>query len=91
MYWLDAGHSGGCGAWVTDEDLLRCLASQNIEVHVHVTPQQVCDPNRCWIREEEREFVDRLRYYGTTVTEVLHFEHEERSLENHFRVLNQFQ
>ena len=90
MYWLDAGHSGGCGAWVTDDDLLRCLASLNVEVHVHVTPQQVCDPNRSWIREEEKEFVDKLRLHGTSVTEVLHFEHEERSLENHFRVLNAF-
>lgn len=90
MYWLDAGHSGGCGAWVTDEDLLRCLASLNTEVHVHVTPQQVRDPNRSWIREEERDFVDKLRYHSVAVTEVLHFEHEERSLENHFRVLNTF-
>ena len=90
VYWLDAGHSGGYGAWVTDEDLLRCLASLSTEVHVHVTPQQVRDPNRSWIREEERDFVDKLRYYGVTVTEVLHFEHEERSLENHFRVLNTF-
>ena len=90
LFWLDAGHSGGCGAWVTDVDLLRCLAGLNSEVHVHVTPQQVCDPNRAWIREEERDFVDKLRYYGVTVTEVLHFEHEERSLENHCRVLNVF-
>ncbi len=90
MYWLDAGHSGGCGAWVTDDELLRCLASLNTEVHVHVTPQQVCDPNRVWIREEEREFVDKLRYYGASVSELIHFEQEERSLENHFRVLNNF-
>ena len=90
IYWLDAGHSGGCGAWVTDDDLLRCLASLNTDIHIHVTPQQVCDPNRSWIREEERDFVDKLKYYGATVTEVLHFEHEERSLENHFRVLNEF-
>ena len=90
MYWLDAGHSGGYGAWVTDEDLLRCLAGLGTEVHVHVTPQQVADPNRSWIREEERLFVDKLRFYGVCVTEVLHFEHEERSLEGHFRVLNEF-
>lgn len=90
MYWLDAGHSGGCGAWVTDEDLLRCLAGLGTKVHVHVTPQQVADPNRCWIREEERVFVDKLRFYGADVTEVLHFEHEERSLERHFQVLNKF-
>lgn len=90
MFWLDAGHSGGCGAWVTDEDLLHCLASLRTEVHVHVTPQQVCDPNRCWIREEERDFVDKLRYYGAQVSETMHFENEERCLLNHFKVLNTF-
>ena len=90
MFWLDAGHSGGHGAWVTDDEHLRCLASLGTEVHVHVTPRQVCDPNRSWIREEEREFVDKLRYYGVTVSETLHFEQEERSLHNHFRVLNVF-
>lgn len=90
MYWLDAGHSGGCGAWITNEEILRCLATLGTDIHVHVTPQQVADPNRGWIRDEEREFVDRLRFYGACVTEVLHFEHEERSLEKHFRVLNEF-
>lgn len=90
MYWLDAGHSGGCGAWVVDEELLQCLAILGTSIHVHVTPQQVADPNRGWIRDEEREFVDRLRLLGAHVIEVLHFEHEERSLEKHFRVLNEF-
>ena len=90
MYWLDAGHSGGYGAWVTDEDLLRCLAGLGTGIHVHVTPQQIADTNRSWIKEEERMFVDKLRLYGADVTEVLHFEHEERSLRRHFQVLNEF-
>lgn len=75
---------------MTDDELLRLLAYLTIEVHVHVTPQQVCDPNRTWIREEEKEFVEKLRFYGVSVREMLHFEQEERSLENHFRVLNEF-
>lgn len=90
FYWLDAGHSGGHGAWIIDDTLLKLLASLKAEVHVHVTPQQVCDPHRTWIGEEEREFVDRLRYYGAKVKETLHFEHDERSLEKHFRVLETF-
>ena len=90
FYWLDAGHSGGHGAWVIDELLLKLLASLKAEIQVHVTPQQVCDPHRSWIGEEEREFVDRLRYYGTKVEETLHFEQNERSLEKHFRVLEAF-
>ena len=90
FYWLDAGHSGGHGAWVIDDTLLKLLASLKADVQVHVTPQQVCDPHRLWIGEEEREFVDRLRYYGAKVEETLHFEHDERSLEKHFRVLEVF-
>ena len=73
-----------------DDLLLKLLASLKAEIQVHVTPQQVCDPHRSWIGEEEREFVDRLRYYGAKVEETLHFEQDERSLEKHFRVLEAF-
>lgn len=90
FYWLDSGHSGEDGAWVTDDDLLRSLASLHIPVHVDVTPQQVCDPDRKWIGEEEAEFVSKLRQFGASVTETLHFEHEEKSLEKHFQVLKEF-
>lgn len=90
FYWLDAGHSGGHGAWIIDDTLLKLLASLKAEIQVHVTPQQVCDPHRTWIGEEEREFVDRLRYYRAKVEETIHFEHEERSVEKHFRVLEMF-
>ena len=87
LYWLDAGHSGGAGAWVTDTELLGILAGLGVIVWVHVTPQQVSDPHRVWIGEELRDFVDKLKNFGATVHETLHFEHEERSLDNHFRVL----
>ena len=90
IYWLDAGHSGGHGAWIIDDTLLKLLASLKADIQVHVSPQQVCDPHRTWIGEEEREFVDRLRYYGARVEETVHFEHDERSLEKHFRVLEVF-
>lgn len=90
IYWLDAGHSGGQGAWVTDSELLSMLASLGSEIHVHVTPQQICDPHRVWIGEEEREFVDKLRAFGASVFERVHFEQEERSTERHFGVLDEF-
>ncbi len=87
LYWLDAGHSGGIGAWVTDSELLGMLAGLKVALWVHVTPQQIMDPHRAWIGDEEREFVDKLRGFGATVNETLHFEYEERSLDNHFKVL----
>lgn len=90
FYWLDSGHSGEDGAWVTDDDTLRSLASLRVPVHIDVTPQQVRDPHRKWIGEEEAEFVAKLRQFGANVTETLHFEHEEKSLEKHFQVLREF-
>ena len=90
LIWLDAGHSGSCGAWVTEDDVLKTLASLKIPLHVHVTPHQVRDPLRVWIGEEEAEFVAKLRQFGADVKETLHFEHDERSLQKHFQVLNVF-
>ena len=90
FYWLDSGHSGENGAWVTEDEPLRSLASLQIPVHVDVTPQQVRDPSREWIGEEEAEFVVKLRQLGANVTETLHFEHEEKSLEKHFHVIREF-
>ena len=89
-YWLDAGHSGDHGAWVTDDDLLRALAALRVQIHVHVTPHQVLCPQRPWIGEEKCEFVAKLRQFGATVKETLHFE-EDSSLEKHFKVLQVFE
>lgn len=90
-YWLDAGHSGSSGAWVTNESLLQhFLTLGGATVHVHVTPHQVRCPQRPWIGEEERLFVYRLRQLGCRVEEKLHFEDLEVTLENHFRVLEVF-
>lgn len=90
FYWLDAGHSGDHGAWVTDVDLLQTLTLLQATIHVHVTPYQVLCPFRPWIGEEKCEFVAKLQQSGATVKETLHFEQEERSLERHFRVLEVF-
>ena len=90
LYWLDSGHSGETGAWVTDTDPLQSLARLRIPVHVDVTPQQVRDPAREWIGLEEAEFVSKLRKLGADVSEKIHFEHEEKSLEYHFLVLREF-
>ncbi len=90
FYWLDGGHSGTGGVWVTDEDLLSILASLRVEIHIHVTPHQVRDPHRPWIGEEEAEFVAKLRQFGAVVKDTVHFEDDEPSLEKHFRVLEVF-
>lgn len=90
FYWLDAGHSGTHDTWVTNDVLLKTLSSLGAEIHVHVTPQQVCDPHRPWLGEEQSVFVSKLQQLGANVRETVHFEHDERSLEKHFRVLEVF-
>ena len=90
FYWLDGGHSGDHGAWITDDELLKTLASSKAEIHVHVTPHQVFDPHRPWIGEEKCEFVAKLGHFGATVKDTIHFEHEEATLEKHFMVLEVF-
>ena len=90
FYWLDAGHSGTHDTWVTSDELLKTLSSLGAEIHIHVTPQQVCDPHRPWLGEEQRLFVSKLQQLGANVRETIHFEHDERSLEKHFRVLEVF-
>jgi hypothetical protein len=90
LYWLDGGHSGGSNTWIVHQFVLKNLVGLNLEVFVHVTPYQVRDQMRVWIGKEERKFVDRLEKIGVKVTEVVHFEEEERSLSNHFKVLISF-
>ncbi|XP_013396861.1 UPF0565 protein C2orf69 homolog [Lingula anatina] len=90
MYWLDGGHNGGSKTWVTDRTILSSLVGTNIEVHVHVTPYQINDPMRKWIGKEEKKFVEELEKLGVKVKETVHFKDEPRSIENHFRVLEEF-
>ncbi|KAL8578617.1 hypothetical protein ACOMHN_007075 [Nucella lapillus] len=90
MTWLDGGHSGGSNTWVTNPVALARLATLGIHIHVHVTPYQMKDPMRKWIGKEKRRFVEVLLKAGAKVTDKLHFEDEGRSIENHFRVLEEF-
>lgn len=92
IFWLDSGHSGDQGeVWITDGEILQTLSDQlTIKVYVHVSPLQINCPNRPWIGEEERLFVDTLKELGVEVVEMVHFKDESRSLLNHFRILKEF-
>lgn len=61
-----------------------------IGIHIHVTPYQVHDERRPWIRKEEKAFGDLLRRLGAPVHRTLHFENQVASLYTHFEVLNAF-
>ena len=89
MYWLDGGHSGMQHTWITDDATIRAVA--NIpDIQVHVTPYQMKDKTRPWLESEERQFVDKLKQYGANVTEKLHFNGKEKSLDIHFNLLQEF-
>lgn len=90
MYWLDGGHGGAKNTWITSRSLLETLTRLNINIHVHVTPYQVQDERRPWIRKEEKTFTDLLRRLGAPLTRCLHFDTSVANLFTHFEVLQVF-
>ncbi|KAH0950455.1 hypothetical protein HN011_005610 [Eciton burchellii] len=87
MWWLDGGHNGSKDTWITDQDILESFAKLKINAHIHVTPYQIRDKFRPWIREEENKFNETLQSMGTSVQRVFHFDDKPRSLSAHFNVL----
>lgn len=90
MYWLDGGHSAPKNTWITSRSLLETLERLNISIHVHVTPYQVLDDRRPWIRRDEKAFTDLLKRLGANLTRVLHFDSGTTNLFTHFEVLEVF-
>ncbi len=67
------------------------LFFEGISIHVHVTPYQVQDDHRPWIRKEEKAFTDLLKRLGCTLTRHLHSSESTCSnLFTHFEVLENF-
>lgn len=91
MYWLDGGHGGGKNTWITARSLLETLCRLGISVHVHVTPYQVQDDHRPWLRKEEKSFTEILKRLGCNLTRTLHSGDSNMSnLFTHFEVLENF-
>jgi Uncharacterised protein family UPF0565 len=58
---------------------------------VHVTPYQVQDDHRPWLRKEEKAFTDLLKRLGCNITRTLHSNDSNISnLFTHFEVLENF-
>ncbi|CAH0382518.1 unnamed protein product [Bemisia tabaci] len=90
MYWLEGGHAGVKNTWITSRSLLETLTRLNIRIHVHVTPYQICDKRRPWIRKEEKTFSNMLKRLGAPIERVFHFENHPTDLSIHFEVLSVF-
>lgn len=61
-----------------------------ISVQIHVTPYQIADDRRPWIRKEEKLFRDFLKDYGANIQRKIYFESDIPNLDNHFELLNVF-
>jgi hypothetical protein len=92
MFWLDGGHGGGKNTWITARSLLETLVRLGINVHIHVTPYQVQDDHRPWLRKEEKQFTELLKKLGCDkLTRTLHSNDNNMSnLFTHFEVLENF-
>lgn len=105
MYWLDGGHSGGGNTWVTSRDLLETFSKLGnlnffficflrfflgITPHIHVSPYQIKDDRRPWIKKEEKVFFNTLCSLKVQVQRVVHFANVPPSIDHHFSILNAF-
>lgn len=91
MHWLDGGHSGGPeNTYVTQDDELKRLAALSCEIFINVTPYQIKDTMRVWLGKQEAKFYKKLKQFKAKVHRRVHFESEAGSIENHFRVLEEF-
>ena len=94
MAWLDGGHNGGKMTWITDENILLSLVNlSNIKVDIRVTPYQINDHNRPWIKEEELLFYSILHKLNGKSSDLrlrrhVYFKNEKISLLNHFKVID---
>ncbi|XP_060645521.1 mitochondrial protein C2orf69 homolog [Drosophila nasuta] len=90
MYWLDGGHGGQKNTWITSRSLLETLTRMGMNIHVHLTPYQVQDDRRPWIRKEEKLFTEMLRRLNAPITRHLHYDNQPANLMTHFEVLQAF-
>ncbi|XP_017141968.1 UPF0565 protein C2orf69 homolog [Drosophila miranda] len=90
MYWLDGGHGGQKNTWITSRSLLETLTRMGMNIHVHLTPYQVQDDRRPWIRKEEKLFTEMLRRLSAPITRHLHYDNQPANLMTHFEVLQAF-
>ena len=54
---------------------------------IRVTPYQVEDSRRPWIKQEEKTFHRLLRANNVDVQRKVYFQNTEATIENHFQVI----
>ncbi|RDD40044.1 UPF0565 protein C2orf69-like protein [Trichoplax sp. H2] len=90
IHWLDGGHSGENGTWLTNEGVINDLVSNVPLVCCHVTPYQMMDGTRPWVYLEYERFVQLLNKSGGNIKTYNYFMDKPRSIDYHFNLLEAF-
>ena len=98
--WLDGGHNGTCGAWITENNVIINLLKLDARLYVYVTPYQISDNNpKKWAIKEHRIFLDLLDKYLNKMNyrsklyylnEKNIYDEKNYELEAHFKILRLF-
>lgn len=90
LTWLDSGLPGNSGAWMANEDSIEIAASIFQQLEIHTTPYQMEDNTRTWVAKEKKRFVQLLRKHKANVLDIYYFNGEARTLEMHFKLIQEF-
>lgn len=91
FFWLDGGHNGFMGVWLTDLKILNEFKKLSPQAHMIVTPYMMESKSRPWMEKEKSYFATSLIKLGIEVaTDSLLFGEAPSSIINHFKVLNYF-
>ncbi|KAF2368695.1 hypothetical protein FHG87_000542 [Trinorchestia longiramus] len=93
MAWLDGGHQGREGTWITNPNFIKKLVSvlPRLQITIHVTPYQMHDAFRPWIGNECRRFESLCREVGARVSSTMHgADHSTCDINTHFLALDAY-
>lgn len=98
--WLDGGHSGTSGAWLTENNVVINLFKLNVHLYIYATPYQISENNpKKWAIKEYKVFLDLLSKYsgGGSYKSKLYYLNEKNiydeknyEIEAHFKILRLF-
>lgn len=72
------------------EVLTSIVIVVGVKIHVHVTPYQIEDERRPWIKKEEKTFHDILKRQGASIDRHVHFPNVVPNINIHFEVISLF-
>lgn len=88
FYFLDGGHNGGKNVYLTDIDIIKRLIDKNYSCHV--TPYQINDENRPYIKREYELFIKNIKQLGGNIKSHCYFENQHPTIINHLKILEEF-